>query len=101
VNYDVIVKKPFVNSFKAGDQFNLVIAAFNGVMITKIEIYGRFKDAGQLTTCNNEDTRCATPIIIAKTVIGNTTDQANGSAGGSITKTGRVFFLSYLLYLIG
>ena len=101
VNYDVVVKKPFVNSFKAGDQFNLVIAAFDGVIITKMEIYGRFKDAGQLTTCNNEDTICTTPIIIAKTANGNTTDQANGSTGGSVTKTGRIFFLSYLLYLIG
>ena len=99
MTYDVIVKKPFSGSFKAGDQFNLVIAAFNGVISSKTEIYGRFKDARQLTTYKNEDTTCATPIV-TKTAVGNTTDQANASAGGFATKVGRIFFLSYLLYLI-
>jgi len=43
--YDVILKKPLLGKFEAGDQFNLEIQAHDGVIQSSSEIYGRIEEA--------------------------------------------------------
>jgi len=43
--YDVILKKPLLGKFEAGDQFNLQILAHDGVITSSSEIYGRIEEA--------------------------------------------------------
>ena len=43
--FDVILNKPLLGSFEAGDQFNLVIQAYDGVETSTTEIYGRIEEA--------------------------------------------------------
>jgi hypothetical protein len=44
-SFDVILKRPLLGSFEAGDQFNLAIQAHDGVIRSAAEIYGRIEEA--------------------------------------------------------
>jgi len=45
MKFDMILKKPLLGSFEAGDHFNLVIQAYDGVKTSTTEIYGRIEEA--------------------------------------------------------
>jgi len=45
IKYDIILKKPLLGKFEAGDQFNLEIQANDGVTKSSSEIYGRIEEA--------------------------------------------------------
>jgi len=70
--FDVILKKPLLGNFEAGDQFNLVIKANDGVITTKLEIYGRIEEARD-PSLNPDDLTTKKPIPFPTTATTTTT----------------------------
>jgi len=70
--FDVILKKPLLGSFEAGDQFNLVIQAYDGVITSTNEIYGRIEEARD-PSLNPDDLTTKKPIPFPTTATTTTT----------------------------
>jgi len=70
--FDVILKKPLLGNFEAGDQFNLVIQANDGVITSKHEIYGRIEEARD-PSLNPDDLTTKKPIPFPTTATTTTT----------------------------
>lgn len=85
LTFDVILKKPLLGQFKAGDQFNLVIQAFDGVISSKTEIYGRIEEArNPALTQDDLTTKATSPRAIperttssSSTPVSETTSSVN------------------------
>eukprot|EP00092_Neocalanus_flemingeri_P068157 GFUD01083242.1.p1 GENE.GFUD01083242.1~~GFUD01083242.1.p1 ORF type:complete len:285 (+),score=20.82 GFUD01083242.1:47-856(+) len=72
--FEAFLKKPLLGKFQAGDQFNLVVQAFNGPIISKMEVYGRIKEAldaslvpSDLTTSSTTTTTTSARPILSNT----------------------------------
>jgi len=70
--FDVILKKPLLGNFEAGDQFNLVIQANDGVITSTNEIYGRIEEARD-PSLNPDDLTTKKPIPFPTTATTTTT----------------------------
>jgi len=70
--FDVILKKPLLGNFEAGDQFNLVIQAYDGVITSTNEIYGRIEEARD-PSLNPDDLTTKKPIPFPTTATTTTT----------------------------
>jgi len=72
IKFDVILKKVLLGNFEAGDQFNLVIQANDGVITSKHEIYGRIEEARD-PSLNPDDLTTKKPIPFPTTATTTTT----------------------------
>jgi len=71
--FDVILKKPLLGSFEAGDQFNLAINAHDGDIGSSAEVYGRIEEARDPSLHPDDLTTSSTSRRPTTTTITSTT----------------------------
>ena len=77
--FDVILKRPLLGSFEAGDQFNLAINAHDGVIGSSAEVYGRIEEARDPSLHPDDLTTSSTSRRPTTTKITSTTTTTSSS----------------------
>jgi len=95
--YEVILEKPLLGKFKAGDQFNLAIQAHDGQLTHKNEVYGRIEEARDpnavpkdLTTTPYPTVKTTTHISTSTSPILSTTTLHSNNTASEPTSEGSV-----------